>query len=166
MEVSIFSPGPEQLPAVAWNYEELKAWLDTSLANYRGAVYTPAMMGQAKKDRAALNKLRGALDDRRKEIKARYLEPYNTFEGQIKELIGMVADCAGAIDAQVKAEDEHARGEKQEAIRDIYSAWAKDLEGLLPLGKIQDPRWLNKTVSLDAVEKEMQDIFARVRGCM
>ena len=164
MEVSILAPLEGEIPAVKWNYAEFKADIERMIAGYKGAVYTSAQMGQAKADRAYLNKQRDMLDHWRKDIKARFLAPYNVFEAQAKECINLVADCAAAIDAQVKAEDAHAKGEKQEAIRDIYDAWVKELADLLPLEKIMDPRWLNKTYSLDAVEKDIKDKLAQVRG--
>lgn len=37
------------LPAVEWNYQEMRAELEKKLAAYKGAVYTAAQMPQAKK---------------------------------------------------------------------------------------------------------------------
>ena len=41
MEIEIYSPTNGQpLPAVKWNYPEVKAWLEDGLAAYKGRVYT------------------------------------------------------------------------------------------------------------------------------
>lgn len=80
----IFSaPGEQPLPAVAWNYEEVKAEVEASLAQYKDRAYTPETIGGAKADRAALNKLADVLAAKRREVKAQYLAPYENFERQI-----------------------------------------------------------------------------------
>lgn len=109
------------LPAVEWNYQEMRAELEKKLAAYKGAVYTAAQMPQAKKDRATLNKVRDQLDTARKELRAYFLAPYNEFEAQMKELLGLVAEAVEGIDAQVKAVEQKEKDEKQEAIRGL--AW-------------------------------------------
>lgn len=105
------------LPAVEWNYQEMRAELEKKLAAYKGAVYTAAQMPQAKKDRATLNKVRDQLDTARKELRAYFLAPYNEFEAQMKELLGLVAEAVEGIDAQVKAVEQKEKDEKQEAMR-------------------------------------------------
>ena len=62
------------------NFEELKAALKQELAVYKSIVYTPDAIKDAKKDKAELNKLRKAIEDRRKEIKNIILEPYAIVE--------------------------------------------------------------------------------------
>ena len=43
----IFSaPGEQPLPAVAWNYEEVKAEVEASLAQYKDRAYTPEVKAQ------------------------------------------------------------------------------------------------------------------------
>ena len=51
----------ERLPAVVWNYEEVKAGVERALAQYKDRVYTADMIGSAKADRAGLNKLADAI---------------------------------------------------------------------------------------------------------
>ena len=46
------------LPAVEWNYQEMRAELEKKLAAYKGAVYTAAQMPQEKTYRETLKKLR------------------------------------------------------------------------------------------------------------
>lgn len=154
------------LPAVEWNYQEMRAELENKLSAYKGAVYTASQIPQAKKDRATLNKVRDQLDAARKELRAYFLAPYNEFESQMKELLGLVAETVEGIDAQVKAVEQKEKEEKQEAVRDIYIAWGKELCELVPLEKIQNPRWLNKTYTLAAIEDDIKTQFAKVRSAL
>ena len=91
VQMIISAPGEQPLPAVAWNYEEVKAEVEASLAQYKDRAYTPETIGGAKADRAALNKLADVLAAKRREVKAQYLAPYENFERQCKEVEGMIA---------------------------------------------------------------------------
>lgn len=83
---------PRQEPGIAEldNFDEIKAYLDVRLDAYRNVVYSEDSLKTAKSDKAALNKLKKALDACRKEIKAVYMEPYMRIEAQIKELTAMI----------------------------------------------------------------------------
>ena len=107
MQIEIYNPTQGQpLPTIQWNYPELKQWVEDGLQAYKGVVYTEDMITQAKKDRATLNKLVTAIDTKRKEMKALYLQPYESFEKEAKGLISMIKEVSGEIDAQVKGYEE------------------------------------------------------------
>lgn len=156
MQIEIYNPTDGQaLPPVQWNYDELKQQLTEGLAAYRGRVYTDDMITQAKKDRAALNKFASAIDDKRKDMKARYLQPYQEFEIQAKELAQMVKDQAAEIDAQVKAYEQHRKDVKLASIKELYTAVIGKLAPLVPYEKLHDPKWLNVTASMTTITDEM-----------
>ena len=156
MQIEFYSPTPEQaITPVSWNYEEVKTWLVQSLGRYRGIVYTPEMITDAKKDRAALNKLASAIDEARKAKKAQYLKPYEEFEGQAKELTKLIKDSAAEIDAQVKAFEEEKKQKKMDEIISMYALMIGNLLELVPYEKLHDPKWLNASVNMKTVEKEL-----------
>ena len=67
MEIQVYNPTQAQpLPAVKWNYLEVKQWVEDGLQAYKGRVYTNDTITEAKKDRANLNKLAAAIDAKRK----------------------------------------------------------------------------------------------------
>ncbi len=156
MQIEIYSPTQgEKLPPVRWNYDELKAWITEGLEKYKGLIYTEDSITQAKKDRAALNKLAEAIACKRREKKAQYLEQYETFETKAKELEGMVKDQAAEIDAQVKAFDEARKAEKLEQIKVQYTEIMGELAKLVPYEKIHDKKWLNVTTSMTSICTEL-----------
>lgn len=57
------------------------------LATYDHAAYAPTDLQSAKQDKAALNKLRRSVEERRKEIRRNCLKPYSAVEPRFKELI-------------------------------------------------------------------------------
>ncbi|MDY2970688.1 MAG: DUF1351 domain-containing protein [Butyricicoccus pullicaecorum] len=156
MQIEIYNPADGQaLPPVKWNYDELKQQLTEGLAAYKGRVYTDDTITQAKKDRAALNKLATAIDDKRKDMKARYLQPYQDFEAQAKELAQMVKTQAAEIDAQVKAYEQHRKDEKLAKIKELYTAIIGKLANLVPYERLHESRWLNVTTSMTTITEEM-----------
>ena len=92
--------------AVIDNFQELKSTLETQLEVYKNIVYSADGVKAAKKDKAALNKLKKAIDDRRKEIKKAYMEPYLTVEAQAKELVALIDEPLRLITAFISQEEE------------------------------------------------------------
>lgn len=167
MEIEIYSPSQgEALPPVKWNYEQLKAQLTEGLESYKGRVYDEDSISEAKKDRAALNKLATAIDTRRKEMKKRFLQPYEEFEAQAKELTAMVEEQSAEIDAQIKAYDEARKEEKLGAIKEVYSGIMGDLLELVPYEKIHNDKWLNVTKSMKSIEKEITEQAESIRAAL
>jgi predicted regulator of Ras-like GTPase activity (Roadblock/LC7/MglB family) len=165
MEIQIFTPtSGEPLPPIQWNYSEVKKWLEDGLAAYKGRVYTDSTIGDAKKDRAGLNKIADVIDGKRKEMKAKYLQPYEEFEAQAKELVAMVKEQSAAIDVQVKAYEQTQREKKLNDIKEVYAALIGDLEGLVPYDKLHNPKWLNVTASPTAVVAELGGKIDRIRA--
>lgn len=164
MEIQIFNPTNNQpLPQVQWNYPELKAWLTEGLKKYDGVVYDDNQITQAKKDRANLNKLADAIDSKRKEMKAMYLQPYEEFEAQAKELTAMVKTVAGTIADQINAYDEFRKSEKLEKIKaELYAPMIDGLADLIPYDKLHDKRWLNVTYSMTAISTEIAQKIERI----
>ena len=145
-----------QEPGIAelYNFDEIKAYLNARLDAYRNLVYSEDSLKTAKEDKAALTKLKKALDTRRKEIKAVYMEPYLRIEAQIKELTAMIDEPLSAIDGFVKDMEAEEKRQKRELIREWYLRSADGLgelkEKVFDAPGFVDPKWLNK--SCKAVE--------------
>ena len=164
MEIQIYTPTQAQpLPPVEWNYAEVKQWVEDGLARYKGVVYDETQIANAKQDRANLNKLVAAIDTKRKEMKALYLQPYAEFEAQAKELTEMVKIQVAEIDAQVKAFDNFRKEEKLEKIKaEIYAPIVGNLAELIPYDGIHNPKWLNVTTSMASIGEEIARTVEKV----
>ena len=157
MEIQVYTPTQAHpLPPVEWNYEEVKQYVQDGLARDKGVVYDDTQIALAKTDRATLNKLAAAIDTKRKEMKALYLQPYTEFEAQAKELTAMVKMQVDEIDAQVKAFDNFRKEEKLALIKaECYSPMIGNLAELVPYERLHDPKWLNVTCSHGTIATEM-----------
>ena len=138
-----------QAPGIAEfdNYEEIKAYLAARLEGYRNLVYSEDSLKLAKADKATLTKLKKALDERRKEIKAVYMEPYLAVEAQIKELTAMIDEPLAEIDGFVKRAQDAAKAEKRAEIKRFYDEISRPLgdlaERVFASEAFFDPKWEN-----------------------
>ena len=86
-----------QLPEkILFNYDELKQELLEKVSMYETLVYTDEQIKDAKADKAALNKLKKALNDERIRLEKEYMRPFNEFKGKINEIIAIIDKPAGA----------------------------------------------------------------------
>lgn len=151
------------LPAeIGFNFEELKTELAERLDHYNNLVVTEDGIKDAKADRAKLNKLRTAIDSRRKDIKKEYLKPYNEFEGRIKELTLLIDEPIKAIDTQLENYEEQRKAAKMKKIEEAYAEYVpEEYKSILPLPKILDSKWLNATTAMTKVKEDIQAIAKR-----
>lgn len=141
---------------IGFNFEELKAELTARLDYYNSLVVTEETIKEGKAERAKLSKLRDAVEAKRKEVKREYMAPYTDFESKVKELVDIIDAPIAAIDGQLKAFDDLRREEKRAEIQKTYAALVPaEMQTILPLERIFDPKWLNATVKIKAVEAEL-----------
>lgn len=82
MEFRLINPTEKGfLKHIEWNREELEAAVKEKVAEYSGMAYTEETMKAAKNDRAELNKLLKAIEDRRKKVKEAINKPYAAYSG-------------------------------------------------------------------------------------
>lgn len=149
------------------NGEELKAWLAEKLTQYNEIVVTPETIKAAKDDKAKLSKLRTALEERRKEVKRQCMAPYEDFERKYKELLALIDEPIGKIDTQIKALDEQEQQEKYNRVKDYFGccmASSLDVPIDVNFDRILNPKWKNKTMKEDTLEKEIWDTLCRIKA--
>ncbi|MGI6117804.1 MAG: DUF1351 domain-containing protein [Bilifractor sp.] len=140
---------------IGFNYEELKTQLTTRCEDYKTIVYTPDTIKEAKADRAMLNKLKDSLNAERIRRQKEYMRPFETFKNQIDDLVGIINRASVAIDQQVKVFEEDQKRQKAEDIEVIFEE--TDFPEFVKLEQIQNPKWMNKTVTLKSIRQEMED---------
>ena len=113
----------------------------------------------SKKMLAAVNKRIKEMEDRRIAIKKEILQPYHDFESCVKEIVSIVKDAENIVRDQVREMDEKERNEKREAIREIFEKRINHyyFGELFGFDDFIKPQHLNKSTSINTVEKEMVD---------
>lgn len=154
-EIRMITDLDKALPqSITFNFEEVKTWLTENLASYKSMVVTEDEIGAAKADKAKISKLSKTISEQRIAIKKRYLEPYNVFEAQMKELSGMCDEAAKNIDVQVKAFEEKRKSEKRETLRGYFSS--VNTQAWLSFERIENPRWMNVTYDMETAKADIQ----------
>lgn len=150
--------------AVIDNFEELKQMLSQQLEVYNNIVYTEEGLKAAKADRAALNKLKKSIDERRKEIKKVYMQPYLVVEAQLKELIALIDEPIALMDAYINYEKEREKEIRRSEISEHYRSVSRVLgefaDAVFTSPAFYDSKWENKTTKAAEYRKQMEQKIA------
>ena len=155
-----------QLPGkISFNYEDLKRELSEKVKVYESLVYGDDQIQAAKADRAALNRLRKALNDERIRQEKEFLQPFNEFKAQIKELCGIIDTATASVDKQVKEFEDQKKAEKLNAIEEYwYSVLAADkIPAAVSFRMIFESRWLNASVSMKSIQEAIDGKVEQIR---
>ncbi len=115
---------------------------------------------EMKSDRAELNKMKKAFDEKRIDAKNAYMVPYQKFEVQVKELIEKLDVPCRAIDAKIKDLEETAREKKREAINAYWEQISVSLDDETKqflYKKLYNPSWENVTATQKAYKEGLQN---------
>ena len=158
-EIKIKVPTPQP---VIFNYEELRADLTTALKDYENRVYTEDTIAEAKEDRAKLNKLKKAINDERIAREKEYMQPFNEFKAQAKELCDMIDTASSGIGEQLESFEQKRIDEKTSHIQSLFDDVASNYDlPFITLDKIMSEKWLNKSTSDKAIVEEITERFEK-----
>ena len=158
---------------ITGNFEEVKTCLLQKIEDYKNVVYTADTVKDAKKDVAELRKLRKVLDDKRKEIKKTWNDPYKAFEEMTKELISIIDELIEQINSQLEEFEQQRQEEKRNKIDEEYSSrFNSELAEYCPLDSIFEEKWFNATTSmksikdaLDAKKTFVEESIKTIKDC-
>lgn len=146
------------------DYENLKQQA-LELAEHIGQVQvTEENIKESKKMLAAVNREIKELDDRRIKIKKKMLEPYNDFEAQVKEIVGIVKEADEIVRNQVRSFEEDQREEKRNLLNELFNKRIihYSFRDLFNFDDFLHPSHLNKSISVEAVENEMIEFLEKI----
>lgn len=151
--------------SIELNFDELEAQLDNKLAEYKGAVFTEDSKTYAKKEVANLRKLKKDIDDARKAVKKKWMEPYDSFDDRMKKLMKKVDEPINLINEQVE-EFEKKRVEKKRAeIKKAFDEFVSEIpnyQEYISLEKFYNTKWENASVNMKAVRSEMEQSISNI----
>lgn len=152
---------PKNKPVI-WNFTELKGNLETALADYESRVYTEDTIAEAKEDRAKLNKLKKAINDERIAREKEYMQPFNEFKAQAKELCDMIDTASSGIGEQLEAFEQKRIDEKTSHVQTLFNDVASNYDlPFITLEKVMNDKWLNKATSDKAIVEEITERFEK-----
>lgn len=148
------------------NFDELKETLADHLKIYEEMPVSLENKAERKKDLVMLRKVKKAVSDRRSEVKRQWLEPYNVFDTQVRELLGLIDRPVAVIDDQIKELESRERMKKLEEIKSLFGDMAADYTDWLTLEMIFDEKWLNATTSMKKVKEELTAKMAEIKNAL
>lgn len=167
LTVVLERPIEELIPAMLnWNNAELMAQVKTLLTQYEGIVYSEEQIGEAKKDKAQLNAFIKALNDERIRIGKIYTSPLDKFKSEVDEVIKAVKGVYEHIDVQVKEYDQARQAEKQREIIEYWREAVGEFAECIPYERVHCPKWLNVSVKMSAIKKDIDAIIEDARQAM
>lgn len=168
MEFKIINPTEDSgfLQNIEFNFEELKTELSKNLEKYQGLTYTDETLKEGKADKAKLNKLKEAIETRRKEIKKLCLKPYDDFEVKVKELVKLIDEPITAIDTQLKDFEDKRVSAKLVDITDMYNSIFDGWTDIIKLEQIFNEKWKNVTYSIKNIQNELEELFTKTKTDM
>lgn len=152
------------LKHIDWNKDQLEQGINSAIENYKDVAYGDDQIKEAKADRAALNKLKKAIEDRRKEVKRAVNAPYDTFEKEVKEVTAKLDEAIAQIDAQVKASEEKQKKEKKAKIEEYFQTAVGDLAEKVRFDQIFEQSWLNSTSSMSSIKQAVDAHLDTIRN--
>lgn len=152
-----------QLPVITINnFDQLKTAVEAYANKYQGMAVTASTEKESKSSRAELRKLKQALDDKRKEIRKKYAEPYQRFADQIKDLEMTLDSSINPIDAGLKELEEQQRQLRLKHVNALIAEMAPNYH--VEPGEVEiDPTWLNKTTTKKKVTEGIADVMGYIK---
>lgn len=142
------------------NFEELKKDLQEKVSKYENMIYNDNEIAQAKKDRADLNKLKKAINDKRIAMEKEYMQPFNEFKAKVNEILALLDKPILAIDTQVKNYEAQLVEAKKQWIEATFKQ--KSPFNWIKLEQIYNSKWLNSSFTKKSIEEEMDLSFSMI----
>lgn len=141
------------------NAKDIKAYVAEKLKEY--SVENCESVKDAANKKAEINNAIKTLNDRRIALEKEWNLPFQEFKEIIAETTGMMKTVSSNLDAIVKEQENREKEAKKASIEKL---WVAKRFNLVPLARIFNVKWLNKTTKLTSVDVELDDIIKRING--
>lgn len=138
------------------NYEKLESLVENAAQKYSSLVVSEETIKEAKKSRAELNKLKTAIDSKRKAVKREYMANVRDFEKMMNSLGDKITPVIDSIDEKTKELEELQRKEKAEKVQALINEMAPNYE-IDPATIEIETSWLNKSTTMKKIAEELKD---------
>lgn len=142
------------------NALEIKSFVLDRIAEYSVDNYTGDAK-QAAKDRAELNKAADKLNSERLALEKEFMKPFAEFKSIVDETKNLIKTASNKLDVIVKAKEQEERDQKYKEIEELWNT--KNFE-LVPLNRVFDVRWYNKTFLLKNISISMDQFIEKTNS--
>ena len=153
----------QEIGEIKYDFETVRTEIKNKLEEYKGAVFTEESKGEAKKTVASLRSEKKELEKRVREVKKKWMKPFENFEKDAKDIISLYDEPIVFIDGQVKEFEVKRKAVKlndiEEAYKEIIPA---NMQVYIPLDNIYNPKWENATYKMKDISAELRSEERRV----
>lgn len=151
----------KKLGELKTNATQIKALVEQSIHKYDVANYSEENIAKAKADRAVLNGAATKLNAKRIEIEREFMAPFAEFKAIVAETVSLIGSAITRIDAVINDAEKKEREKKRGLIAEYF-----DSKGfrIVTLSRIFNARWLNKTMKLSEIYKEIDDTIKKIES--
>lgn len=152
----------KQLPQIEEHLKELSIEIDKKVENAKSLVCTEENVKVIKQIRADLNKEFKEVEQQRKTVKEKILEPYMQFEGVYKTYISdKYKEADSELKNKVDTTEDELRARKEQEIRDYFEEYKQSL--LIDFIKFEDAKIrVGLSDSKTSLKKQAKDFIDRV----
>ena len=111
--------------------------------------------------KAKLNTLAKQMNDARIAYEKEWMQPFNGFKDLVSESVNLVKSCTIQLDGVVKEEERREKEAKRAEIVDIWKVYDFNL---VPLERIFNDKWLNKSYKTKQIHDDIAHIIDRITG--
>lgn len=147
--------------SVEHNLPKLLEAIKKRLESYRNIVYGENAISVAKRDRADLNALAKAVNEARLKAEKEFMKPFYEIKDICKEIDTEIKSAAAMADNFIKTAEEKMREDKR---RECELIFANEEFNLVDFEQIFNEKWLNKSVSLIEVKKEINERISKIQN--
>jgi hypothetical protein len=144
---------------ISANFDELEKVVDGILKQYDGwepSADSAEDVAQCARERKYLNGLAKQIDERRKDVKNKYLLPLTAFEARANAIRDKVKEVSARINSVEQEAEDRRKSDKKAELREHYEAYAGLLVDVVPYDKLHDDKWLNKTFNIEKAKAELE----------
>lgn len=144
------------MPKIYEQLETIGKWVDNGLTklDLDNLVIDEEHKQEIKKARTEINNISKLLEDKRKEIKTKILEPYELFEGKYNEEIkNKLANASNTLGNAINEIENKQKQEKEQNLRQFFDNY-KTNEHLEDIIQFED---MGLNITLSASEKSLKD---------
>ena len=147
--------------SIVMNTSEIKEKLSAKMEEYKNIVFTEESKQIAKGELASLRKLKKEVDDRRKAVKAKWLEPFEAFESEAKALMSIIDEPIVEINTQLTEMEAERIRKKRADIQVLYTEIIAEASEYLPFDEIYDNKWDNAGTNIKKIREAMEELVEK-----
>lgn len=144
--------------SIEFNNEELKKNISDQVKEFDGSVFNEDSIQTGKIIVANLRKRKEEAKKVDKQVKTEMLKPYEEFHAKVTELTDLLDKPIDNINTQLDEMEEKRKAEKREQIKATYEELVDGFEEYIPIEKIYDSKWENKTTTMKSIKAEINKI--------